>query len=55
MTILMREIQRVRPGKWTDLEAVEAKWVAFEKRVQFPANKRRFRVYSGVEDMNTLA
>jgi len=54
MTILIREIQNIRPGKWRALEGVEAKWIAFEKRVGFPEKKRRCRVYSGVEDTNTL-
>jgi hypothetical protein len=54
MAILMREIQKVRPGKWAELEDTEAKWVSFERRVGFPENKRRYRVYSGVDDVNTL-
>lgn len=54
MTILMREIQQVRPGKWAELEKAEARWVAFERRLGYPQNKRRYRVYSGVENTHTI-
>jgi len=54
MAIIMREIQEVRPGQWEASAEAEAKWNAFEARVGFPANKRRCRVYSGVEDTNTI-
>lgn len=36
MAILVREIQRVHPGKRAEQEGAEAKWVAFEKRVGSP-------------------
>ena len=54
MTVLMREVQQVRPGKWGELEEAEAKWVACEKRLEYPQNKKRYRAYSGVENTNTM-
>ena len=54
MAILIREIQKVRPGQWEALEAAEERWNRFEARVGFPPNKRRSRVYSGVDDTNTV-
>jgi hypothetical protein len=54
MAIIMREIQKVRPGQWEALKEAETKWNAFEARVGFPSGKRRCRVYSGVEDTNTI-
>jgi hypothetical protein len=54
MAILIREIQQVRPGKWEALKDAEKRWNIFEERVRFPRNKRRSRVYSGVDDTNTV-
>ncbi len=54
MTIIIREIQKVRPGQWEALEEADARWAAFEARTGFSTKKRRYRVFSGVEDMNTI-
>jgi hypothetical protein len=54
MAIIVGEIQNVRPGKWKALEEAEPKWAAFEERTGFSRKRRRFRVFSGVEDMNTV-
>lgn len=54
MAIIIREIQKVRPGQWGALEAAESKWAVFEERTGFSRKRRRFRVFSGVEDMNTI-
>jgi hypothetical protein len=53
MVIVERLIQQVKPGGWTDLEALDAKFNAVEQRLGFPA-KRRLRYYFGGHDTNTL-
>ena len=54
MAILMREIQQIRPDAWEELEAAEASWAAIEKRAGYPEVKKRYRVYSAADDINTL-
>jgi hypothetical protein len=54
MAILIREIQKVRSGQWEALRGAEERWNTFEERVGFPPNKRRSRVYSGLDDTNTV-
>jgi len=54
MAILMREIQRIRPDAWEELEHLEARWVGLEKRAGYPESKRRYRVYSSADDTNTV-
>jgi hypothetical protein len=54
MAIIIREIQKVRPGQWEALEAAEPKWAAFEERTGFSRKRKRYRVFSGTEDMNTI-
>ena len=54
MAILMREVQSIHPDKWEELEAVEARWTVLEKRAGYPSTKRRYRVHSAPDDINTL-
>jgi hypothetical protein len=54
MSILHRQIQQVRPGKWADLEELDKKFNAVESRLGFPPNKRRYQCYFGSHDNNTL-
>ena len=54
MKILQRQIQHIHPEKWADLEAIDKRFDAVERRLGFPTNKRRYRCYFGTHDMNTL-
>ena len=54
MAILMREIQKIHPDKWEELEKVELKWADLEKRAGYPDVKKRYRAYSSADDLNTL-
>jgi hypothetical protein len=40
MVITERQIQRVRSGKWTELEELDKKFTAAESGLGFPAKKR---------------
>ena len=40
MVITERQIQRVRSGKWTELEELDKKFSAAESSLGFPAKKR---------------
>ena len=53
MIVIERMIQKVVPGKWAALEAVDKKFDALESRVGFPA-KKRFQCIIGSHDSNTL-
>ena len=52
--ILMREIQKIRPGKWEEVEEVEKEWQALEKRAGCPGGKKRYRGITAPHDMDTL-
>jgi hypothetical protein len=54
VAILMREIQKIHPDRWEELEAAEARWAALEKRAGYPDVKKRYRAYSTPDDINTL-
>ena len=54
MGILHRQIQQVRPGKWEDLHAIDKRFDVVERRLGFPANKRRYRCYFGTHTLDTL-
>ena len=54
MTILQRQIQQVRPGKWAELEEIDKKFNAVESRLGFPPNKKRYCCYFGGHNTNTL-
>jgi len=53
MVIIERQIQRVRAGKWTELEELEKKFTAVESHLGFPA-KRRCRSLIGGLTTNAL-
>jgi hypothetical protein len=53
MMFLERQIQQIRPGKWSELEALDQKFNTIEGRLGFPA-KRRFRCYIGGHPNSTL-
>lgn len=51
--ILERLIQHVHPGKWDELEKLDAKWTVIESRLGYPP-KRRYRTYFGENGTDTL-
>jgi hypothetical protein len=53
MVTIERMIQKVRPGKWADLEALDQKYNAVEERLGFPP-KKRYQCMLGGHDSNTL-
>jgi hypothetical protein len=50
---LERQIQKIRPGKWAELEELDPKFNNVESRLGFPP-KRRYRCYIGGHTNNTL-
>jgi hypothetical protein len=40
MVIIERQIQRVRSGKWAELEELDKKFTPVESRLGFPAKRR---------------
>jgi hypothetical protein len=54
MKVLHRQIQQVRPGKWAELEEIDARFNALERRLGFPSNKKRYRCYFGTHNTDTL-
>ena len=40
MIIIERQIQKIRSGKWTELEELEKKFTAVESDLGFPAKRR---------------
>ena len=53
MIIVERMIQKVRPGKWAELEEIDKRYDAVESRLGFPP-KKRYRCVMGGYDWNTL-
>ena len=53
MVIVERLIQQVRPDKWAELEALDAKYNPVESRCGFPS-KKRYRCFAGGDNTNTL-
>ncbi len=53
MAILERQIQKVRPGKWEELEEIDKEWTTIESRYGYPP-KTRYVYISGAYDANTL-
>jgi len=53
MNIIIRETQKIHPGKWADIMKLDKKYNAVEKRLGFPS-KKSFRSYFGSHDINTL-
>jgi hypothetical protein len=54
MKVLQREIQQIYPGKWEELEEIDARFNAVESRLGFPGNKKRYRCYFGAHDASTI-
>jgi hypothetical protein len=52
--ILERMIQKIYPDKWEELEEIDKRYNAVEKRLGFPPTKKRYRSISGSYDTNTL-
>jgi hypothetical protein len=50
---LERLIEKVRQGKWDEVEPINKKFDENEKKFGFPP-KRRYRAYFGHEDSDTL-
>jgi hypothetical protein len=44
---LERLIQHVRPGKWSELEALDKRYDAIESKCGFPAKRRYQALFSG--------
>jgi len=40
MMIIERQMQRVRSGKWTELEELDKKFIPVESQLGFPARRR---------------
>ena len=53
MVIVERMIQKIRPGKWAELEVLDKKYDVVESRLGFPA-KKRYQCIMGGHDTNTL-
>ena len=54
MIVVMREIQRICPGKENDLEKIDKRFNALESRLGFPPNKKRYRCLVGGHDTSTI-
>lgn len=53
MIVIERQIQKVRPGKWEDLEKIEQEFNQMEAGFGFP-KKKRYQCIVGGHDTNTL-
>ena len=47
------QVQKIRPGKWAELDVIDKKFNSVESREGFPS-KRRMRCYIGGYSINTL-
>ena len=52
--ILMREVQKIRSGKWEELEELEKEWQELERRAGYPEGKKRYRGMSAPHDLDTM-
>ena len=52
--ILRREVQKIRSGKWEELEELEKKWQELERRAGHPDGKKRYRGMSAPHDLDTM-
>jgi len=53
MAVIERLTQKIFPGKWDALEAIDKKYTAVENRLGWPA-KKRYRCMIGGHDVSTL-
>lgn len=54
MNIIERQIQKVRSGKWTELEELDKKFVAVESQRGFPAKRRCRSLIGGLTTDNLI-
>jgi hypothetical protein len=54
MIAIERMTQKIFPGKWAELEAIDKKYNVVEKRLGFPPTKKRYQCMLGSHDSNTL-
>jgi hypothetical protein len=54
MIAIERMTQKVFPGKWAELEAIDKRYNAVENRLGFPPTKKRYQCMIGGNDSNTL-
>ena len=52
--VMQRLIQQIKPDKWEALEEIDKKFNAVEASLGYPPTKRRYRLYSGKGNFNTL-
>ena len=53
MITIERQVQKIRRGKWAELEKLNKQFDAVESRFGFPP-KKRYRCWVGGQDMDTL-
>jgi hypothetical protein len=54
MNIIERQIQKVRPGKWAELEDLDKKFTAVESQLGFPATRRCRSLVGGLTTDNLI-
>ena len=54
MNIIERQIQKVRAGKWTELEEMDKKFSAIESQLGFPAKRRCRSLVGGLTTDNLI-
>ena len=53
MIVIERQIQKIRPGKWAELEEIDKEFNQLEAGFGFPP-KKRYQCIIGGHDINTL-
>ena len=54
MIAIERQVQKIYPDKWAELEVIDKRSNVIESRLGFPATKKRLRPMIGGHDFNTL-
>ncbi len=52
--VILRQIQKIYPDKWDELEEIDKKFNEIEKKLGFPDTKKRYRHLMGTHSLNTL-
>lgn len=52
--VIWRQIQKIKAGKWDELEEINKKFNEIEQKLGFPDNKKRYRHLIGTQDISTL-